>query len=699
MRIPLIVFLMSTLAPVDAQTVKPPVAKVVPKEIETHGQKRVDNYFWLRDKNDPDTIAYLEAENRYTEAMMKQTDGLQSKLYQEILGRIKEDDNSVPVRRGEFYYYSRTEKGKQYPIFCRKKGSLQAKEEILLDANVLAEGAKYFQIGNYSVSPNHKLLAYSTDTAGDEDFRINVKNLETGELLPDQIEKSYYSLEWANDNKTFFYTVLDSAHRPYKVFRHELGQKNDALVYHETDERFTVAVGKGRSDKYLYLGLSSSLTDETRFLDANKPQGTFEPVLPRKQGVEYSVDDHGDSFYVRINDTARSFRLVKMPVSDRSQAKWVEVLPARKGVTIESVETFKNHLVVYERDNGLHKFRIEDLRNNKVHYVDFPDPVYSASPGQNAEWDTNLFRFSYTSLVAPSAVYDYNMDSKKRDLMKEQEIPSGYDRTQYVSERLWATAPDGVKVPISVVYKKGLKRDGSAPALLNGYGSYGIPSDPSFSVARFSLIDRGFVFAIAHIRGGGDMGKEWHDDGKLMQKRNTFTDFIACAELLVKEKYTSPSKLAITGGSAGGLLMGAVVNMRPDLFGAVVAKVPFVDVINTITDPSLPLTVGEWEEWGNPVSDKQAFEYMLSYSPYDNVPKDKVYPAMLVTGGLNDPRVSYWEPAKWVAKTRAVQKDGRKLLLKTNMGAGHFGASGRYEQIKETAFDYAFILNAFGFAN
>jgi oligopeptidase B len=686
-----------TLTVIAAETApKPPVAKVQPKEIVTHGQKRVDNYFWLRDRNDPDTIAYLEAENRYTEVMMKHTDALQSKLYQEILGRIKEDDLSVPNRRGDFFYYSRTEKGKQYPIFCRKKGSLNAPEEILLDANALAEGTKYFQIGNFSVSPNHKLLAYSTDTTGNEDFRIFVKNLETGQLLPDQIEKTYYSLEWANDNQTFFYTTIDSAHRPFKVWRHRLGQPKDELVYHETDERFTVSLGKGRNDRFLYIGLSSSLTDETLFLDANKPEGKFEPVLPRKQGIEYSVEDHGDFFYVRINDTARNFRVVKMPVADRAPAKWQEILPARTGVTIESLESFANHLIVYERDHGLHKFRVEDLRNNKVHYVSFPEPVYSAFPGANLEWNTNLFRFSYTSLTAPTAVYDYNMDTRERELKKEQEIPSGYDRTQYVSERLFATAPDGVKVPISLVYKKGFQRNGKAPALLNGYGSYGAPSDPAFSPSRLSLLDRGFVFAIAHIRGGGDLGKQWHDDGKLMKKRNTFTDFIACAEHLVKDKYTSPDRLAITGGSAGGLLMGAVVNMRPDLFGVVVAKVPFVDVINTITDPSLPLTVGEWEEWGNPLESKEAFEYMMSYSPYDNVPKDKVYPQMLVTAGLNDPRVSYWEPAKWVAKTRALQKNGKRLLLKTNMGAGHFGASGRYEQIKETAFDYAFILDSLG---
>lgn len=672
----------------------PPFAKIVPKEMGINGDKRVDNYFWLRDKNNPEVIHYLEAENAYTAAMMKPVEGLREKLFGEIVGRVKETDLSVPYRLDDYFYYTRTEKGKQYAIYCRKKGSLEALEEILLDANELAAGQSYFAIGNFAVSPNHKLLAYSTNTTGNETYTLQVKNLSTGRLLPDSIPDTYYTLAWAADNKTFFYTVLDEAKRPYKVFRHDLGSAKDTLVYHEKDARFNLALDRTKSREYLLIDISSSLTSEVRYIRADQPLASFEPILQRQQEVEYSVSHHGDSFFITTNDGAKSFRLMQAPVRNPSRANWKEIIPERPGVTILGTEAFLNYLVILERENGLIRMRIRKFQGGSEHYVDFPEPVYSALPTQNAEYKTSLLRFNYTSLVTPSSVYDYDMDSRRRELKKQQEVLGGYDPAQYSSERIYATAPDGVRVPISLVYRKGTARDGKAPMLLYAYGSYGAPTEPTFSSDRLSLLDRGFIFAIAHIRGGGDLGKQWHDNGKLLKKRNTFTDFIAAADHLVQNQYTSPDRLAIMGGSAGGLLMGAVTNMRPELFRAVIAKVPFVDVLNTMLDPTLPLTVTEFEEWGNP-EEKKFYEYMRTYSPYDNV-EAKRYPIMLVTGGLNDPRVSFWEPAKWVAKLRATKKDQNTLLLKMNMGAGHGGPSGRYERMKETAFDYAFILQAFG---
>ncbi len=685
---------MTTITAAADSIVTPPVAKIVPHQTTFLGDTRTDNYFWLRDRDDPDTIKYLEAENRYTEAMMKSTDALQSKLYTEILGRIKQTDLSVPVKRDGYFYYTRTVEGKQYPIHCRKKGSLEAAEEILLDENQLAEGKKYFRIGNFSVSPNTKLLAYSVDFDGDEAYTIHVKDLATGKLLVDEIPNTYYSLEWANDNATFFYTVLDPAKRPYKVFRHTLGVKKDELVYHETDEKFNLALSKTSSRAYILIDISSSLTSEVRYLSADHPNGKFEPILPRVHETEYDVTHHGDSWFIRTNDGAKTFRVVEAPVKNPSKANWKEILPGRPDVTVEEVRAFKDYLTVEERDRGLNKLRIQSFATGKVHYVDFSEPVYTIAMGGNAEYDTKVVRFNYASLVTPNSVFDYNMETRERELKKQQEVLGGYDPSQYVSERVYATAPDGVKIPISLVYKKGFAKDGKAPALLYGYGAYGISMDPTFASDRLSLLDRGFVYAIAHIRGGADLGKPWHEDGRILKKKNTFTDFIAAAEYLIAQKYTSPSRLAIMGGSAGGLLMGAVTNMRPDLFAVVVAMVPFVDALNTMLDASLPLTVGEYEEWGNP-NEKQYYDYIKSYAPYENV-EAKQYPKMLVTAGLNDPRVSYWEPAKWVAKLRATKNDHHLLLLKTNMGSGHFGASGRYEHIKETAFNYAFILNALG---
>jgi oligopeptidase B len=676
----------------------PPVAKVVPKSITVDGDTRVDNYFWLRDRNDPATIKYLEDENTYTESMTRHTDALQSKLYSEMLGRIKQTDLSVPTKRDDYFYYSRTEEGKQYAIFCRKLRSLTAPEKILLDSNAMADGKKYFRVGNFLASPNHRLLAYSVDFDGDEAYTIHVKDLATGKLLADEIPNTYYSLEWGNDNATFFYTILDDAKRPFKVLRHTLGVKDDTLVYHETDERFTVELSKTSSRAYIQINIASSLTSEVRYLDAAHPNGEFRVLLPRVQETEYDVTHHGDSFFIRTNDGAKTFRVVQAPVKDPSKPHWKEILPARSQATVESITAFKDYLVVEERDRGLSQIRIQNFNGDavspKFHYIDFPEPVYTAGVGANAEYDTRVLRYSYTSLVTPNSVFDYNMDTRERELKKQQEVLGGYDPSKYQSERVYATAPDGVKVPISLVYKKGLVRNGKAPMLLYGYGAYGISTDPTFASDRLSLLDRGFVYALAHIRGGGDLGKPWHEDGRILKKRNTFTDFVACADFLVAEKFTSPERLAIMGGSAGGLLMGAVTNLRPDLFAVVVAMVPFVDALNTMLDASLPLTVGEYEEWGDP-NQKQYYDYIKSYAPYENVVAT-TYPAILVTAGLNDPRVSYWEPAKWVAKLRAMKKDNRVLLLKTNMGSGHFGASGRYEHLKETAFNYAFILDSLG---
>ena len=675
------------------QTLSPPIAKIVPKVNKIHGLERIDNYFWLRDKDNPDVIQYLETENKYTEAMMKNTEELQETLYNEMKGRIKETDVSVPVKIDDYYYYSRTEKDKQYEIHCRKKGNLDAQEGIILDENALAEGHGYFSIGVLEVGTDHRLLAYSTDTDGSETYTIYIKDLNNGELLKDVIQNTYYSLEWANDNKTFFYTTLDDAMRPYKVFRHVLGTdpKDDALVYHEEDEAFYIDISKSKSKDYIFITTGSNTTTEVRYLGAERPTESLKLIHPRQHEMEYYVEHQGDNFFIVTNDNAKNFKLVKAPVSNPSKENWVDVIPHSDSVRIDSVEAFKSYLVVYERENGLKKIRIMNVVKNETYYVGFPEPAYSYWEGDNPNYNTNILRFGYTSLVTPNSVFDYNMDTKDRELKKQYEIPSGYDPSLYQSERIFAKAIDGTLVPISLVYKKGIVREGQNPLLLYGYGSYGITTEPEFSTSRLSLLDRGFLCAIAHIRGGEEMGRYWYEQGKLLNKKNTFTDFIACAEFLIAEKYTSSDKLAINGGSAGGLLMGAVTNMRPDLFDVVVAEVPFVDVINTMLDPTLPLTVTEYEEWGNP-DEKKYYDYMMSYSPYDNVIA-KDYPNMLVIASLNDPRVHYWEPTKWVAKLRVLKTDKNLLLLKTNMGAGHGGVSGRYDYLKEVAFKFAFILN------
>ena len=692
-----IIYWLATAAPIESEaTLTPPVAKTDPKVDTVHGEARVDNYFWLREKSNTEVIEYLKTENRYTEAMMQHTEDFQEQLYQELLGRIKETDLSVPEKIGDYYYYTRTEEGKQYPIYCRKKGSLEAEEEILLDQNALAEGHEYLEIGVYKISPNHQLLAYSIDTTGGESYTLYVKDLDAGQLLGDQIPNTYYSVEWANDNQTLFYTTLDPAKRPHKLYRHQLGSDPaaDALIYHEADESFFLDVSKTRSNAYLLMELENINTSEVHYLEADQPTDEFRVISPRQSELEYSVEHHGDQFFIVTNAEAVNFKLMRASVNNPSRENWEEVIPHREAVKLDSVSAFRNHLVISEREDGLQKIRMRNLITDEAHAVDFPEPVYTVQQGGNPEFNTNTLRFNYASLVTPMSVFDYEMDARTRELKKQDEVLGGYDPSLYESERIFAKAADGTPVPISLVYKKGLVKDGGDPLLLYGYGSYGINSEPYFLSNRLSLLDRGFRCAIAHIRGGEEMGRAWYENGKLLHKRNTFTDFIACAEHLIAEKYTASDKLVIQGGSAGGLLMGAVTNMRPELFEIVIAKVPFVDVVNTMLDASIPLTVTEYDEWGNP-NEKKFYDYIKSYSPYDNI-EAKEYPHILVTAGLNDPRVHYWEPAKWTAKLRTLKTEDNQLLLKTEMGAGHGGPSGRYDYLKETAFEYAFIFDLLG---
>ena len=684
------------MASCSEQTPNPPVAKIIPHTDTTFSDVRIDNYFWLRERENPDVREYLEAENKYTERMMRHTKPLQETLYNEMVARIKETDESAPYRLGDYFYYSRTEEGKQYRVHCRKKGSLDAAEEVLLDENTLAEGHDYFRIGVFEISPDQNMLAWSVDTTGGEKYTIYIKNLQSGEVLPDRVPDTYYSLAWANDNRTLFYNTLDAAMRPYRLFRHTLGAdtRDDALVYEEKDEKFFLEISRSKSGRYLFMDLRSQITSEIRFLNADTPRGKFKIITPRKNKVEYSVGHQGTYFYIRTNDGAVDFKLVRTPVNRTAHKYWQEIIPGRKNVTLSAMELFKDYLVVFEREQGLDKIRVKRVSDTEFTPLTFDEVDYSVWPLDNHEYKMETLRFGYSSLKTPRTVYDYDMNTKQRTLIKQQKVPGGYDPNQYVTERLFASATDGAKIPISLIYKKGLKKDGANPLYLYGYGSYGINIEPYFSVSRVSLLDRGFVYAIAHIRGSSTMGRMWYENGKLLHKKNTFTDFITSAGYLIKEQYTNPGKLCIAGGSAGGLLMGAVLNMRPDLFKAAAAHVPFVDVINTMLDPTLPLTVIEYEEWGNPHIEKY-YRYMKSYSPYDNV-QAKAYPNILITAGLNDPRVQYWEPAKWTAKLRALKTDTNLLLLKTNMGAGHGGASGRYSRLKEVAFEYAFILERLG---
>jgi oligopeptidase B len=677
----------------------PPVAKKAPKTTEINGRELVDNYFWLRDKQNPDVAGYLQAENAYTDAVMKPTEGLQKKLYDEMLSRIKETDVEVPDKEGNYFYYTRTEAGKQYSIYCRKKGSLDAPEELLLDVNELANGQKFMSVRDFAVSDDGNLLAYTTDNTGFRQYVLAVKDLRSGKLLPDHAER-VGSVAWANDNKTIFYTVEDATtKRQFQLYRHTAGTDgSDKLIYEEKDERFNVEAAKTRSKAYIFLFVASHTTSEARYIPADQPMAEFKVLEPRKQDVEYYPDHNGSFFYIRVNDTGRNFRLVKAPVSDPRSANWQEVVPHRANVMLDDTDFFKNYYVLSERENGLPQMQVTDLASGKSRRIEFPEPAYSSYPYANREYDTSKFRYGYQSFITPRSVFEYDMATGKSTLLKQKEVPGGYDRTKYQVEQIYAPASDGVKVPISVVHLKNAKLDGTGPMYLTAYGSYGFPLDISFNSDRFSLIDRGVVVAVAHIRGGGEMGKAWHDDGRMMHKKNTFTDFIASAEYLVKQGYGSKDFLVIEGRSAGGLLMGAVLNMRPDLFHAALVGVPFVDVINTMLDESLPLTVAEFEEWGNP-KEKPAFDYMISYSPYDNI-EAKTYPNMLVRTSFNDSQVMYWEPAKYVAKMRAMRTDHNSLILKTNMNpAGHGGASGRYDRLHEVAFDYAYFLTQMGIQN
>lgn len=674
-------------------TLVPPVAKVIPYADTVHGDIRIDDYAWLRERDNPEVIQYLNAENAYTDAMMKHTEVLQETLYHEMLARIKETDLTVPVRVDSFYYYSRTEEGKQYRIYCRKEGSLDAEEEILIDLNVLAEGYDYFDIGVFAVSPNHEFLIYSTDTVGSERYTIRVKNLITGTLFDEEIPNTGYSTAWANDNKTFFYTIIDQKKQPYELYRHVLGTnpEYDELVYLEADSAFWVSVSRTRSRKYLILDTGSRTSSEVYYLNADTPTGTFELIRPREKEIEYYVEHHDEHFYILTNEEAENFKIMTVPVDDPRKENWTEYIGHRDSVKVDGIDAFREYLVIYEREKGLPTIRIINATSEETHYVEFPEPVYNYWLTGNREYNTRLLRFMYTSLVTPRSVFDYNMATRTRELKKQYEVLGGYDPSQYQSERIFALAHDGTKVPISLVYKQGLKKDGSAPLILYGYGAYGSSWDPYFSSNRLSILDRGCIYAIAHIRGGGEMGRYWYEQGKLLNKMNTFTDFIACAEHLINEKYTSADKLVISGGSAGGLVIGAAINMRPDLFKVAIADVPFVDLMNTMLDPTIPLTVLEYDEWGDP-NDEKYYYYMKSYSPYDNVAAHE-YPHMLITAGLYDSRVQYWEAAKWTAKLRALKTDNNILLLKMNMESGHLGASGRYDFLKDIAFEYTFILD------
>lgn len=679
-----------------AQTPKPPVAKKVPKTVTMFGDKRVDDYGWIRDKSNAEAIAYLEAENAYAAEVMKGTEGLQSKLYDEMLSHIKQTDVNVPYRKGDYFYYSRTVEGKQYPIYARKRGSVEAPEEIVLDVNKLAEGYKFMSLADYEVSDDGNLLAYSTDNTGYRQYVLHVKDLRTGQELPDRAEKTG-SILWAADNKTIFYTVENAAKRDYRFYRHTLGDpvEKDVLVFEEPDELYDVYAERSRSGEWIFVTTESKTVSEVRTIPARDPASEPRVVVPRKTDLKYYVDHRGDRFYILTNDKGINYRVVSTPVSDPAQKNWTDVIAYRKPVYITGLDLFANHLVATTREAGLTELEILDLRDGKSHRIRFAEPAYAVSGSANHVFDTKVFRYGYQSMVTPLSIYDYDMESRSQTLQKRTEVPN-YDPSKYVSERIFATAKDGTRIPIALVYKRGLKKAASNPLWLYAYGSYGSSTATTFSATRLLLLDRGFTWAIAHIRGGGEMGKAWHEAGRMMTKKNTFTDFIAAAEHLIANNYTSKDKLVTSGVSAGGLLMGAVTTMRPDLFRIVLAYVPFVDVINTMLDASLPLTTQEYIEWGNP-NEKEAYFYMKSYDPYSNVRKTK-YPTMLVRTSLNDSQVPFWEGVKFAAKIRANKTDSNPLVVKVNMGAGHGGASGRYDALRDLAFDYAFVLTQMGMA-
>lgn len=693
----------------DNDMIQPPVAKKIEKKLTIHDDTRVDDYFWMRltdeqknaekpDAQTQDVLDYLNAENDYLKAMMKHTDKFQEQLFKEIKDRIKEDDESVPVKLNGYIYYSRFEKGQDYALHCRKKDEEGAKEEIMLNGPEMGKDQSYFAIGGQTVSENNQYLAYGVDLVSRRQYTVHVKDLTTGKVLKDKIENTTGGAVWANDNKTLFYSKKDPVTlRSFQIYKHVLGTdaSKDELVYEETDETFGCSVYKTKSSDYLIIGSWQTLSTEYRFLDANNPNGKWKIIQPRERDLEYSVDHFGDHFYIVTNLDAKNFRLMKTPIDKTSKENWTEVIAHRNDVLLEDIDIFKDHLVVSERKNGLNQLRIIRWDNGDEHYIEFKDPAYMAYTFNNFEFDTDELRYAYTSLTTPNTVYDYNMNDKTQEMKKQQEVMDPkFSPDNYVSERVYATVRDGVKVPISIVYRKGTKKDGKAPLLLYGYGSYGASMDAYFSSVRLSLLDRGFIFAIAHIRGGEEMGRQWYEDGKLLKKKNTFYDFIDCGKYLVEHKYTSNDHLYAQGGSAGGLLMGAVINLEPDMWNGVIAGVPFVDVVSTMLDESIPLTTGEFDEWGNP-KNKEYYEYIKSYSPYDNV-EAKNYPNLLVTTGYWDSQVQYWEPAKWVAKLRDTKTDSNLLLLYCNMDVGHGGASGRFERYKEVALEYAFLLDLEG---
>ena len=675
---------------------QPPVAKIVPKTLEKHGDKRIDNYYWLNERENPEVIDYLNKENEYYQKSTAHTKQLQDELFLEMKGRIKEDDSSVPYLYNGYYYITRFEKGKDYPIYSRKKGSLDAKEEIMFDCNEMAKGHAYFNLSGINVSEDNRWVAFGVDLVSRRQYTIQIKNLETGEILPVKLENTTGGSTWAGDNKTLFYTRKDAQTlRSDKIYKHTLGTdaSADTMVFHEKDDTFNTFVYKEKSKKYLVIGSSSTLTSEYQILDAKNPNGEFKVFQKRTRGLEYSISHYGDSFYIVTNkDKATNFKLMKTPETATAAENWKDLIGHRKDVLLEGIEIFKDYLVVEERSNGLNKIRIMPWSGKGEYYLPFNIETYTAYTTTNVDFDTEILRYAYQSMATPSSVIDFNMRTQEKKVLKEQEVLGGkFDKNNYIEERVWATATDGTKVPISMVYRKGIKKDGKNPLLLYAYGSYGATMDPYFSSTRLSLLDRGFIYAIAHIRGGEDLGREWYENGKLLKKINTFTDFIDCSKFVIAEKYTSPEHLYAEGGSAGGLLMGAIVNMNPELYNGVIAQVPFVDVITTMLDDTIPLTTGEYDEWGNP-NDKVYYDYMLSYSPYDQV-KKQAYPNMYVSTGLHDSQVQYWEPAKWVAKLRVMKTNDKQLFLDTNMDAGHGGASGRFEALKELAKEFAFLLD------
>ena len=673
------------------------MVKKIPTRLETHGHVRVDDYYWLRQRDNPEVIRYLTEENDFAAKTMAHTQEFEKKLFEEIKGRIKQSDLSVPYKRDDYFYYTRFETGKEYPIYCRKLGSVDGAEQVMLDGNVLATGHEFFSIGGLAVSSGQDLLAYAIDTQGRRIHTTYLKNLSTGTMLPDVIPNVTENLAWGNDNRTLFYGKQDETTlRQHQIWRHVVGTDpaTDKLVYQEDDETFGVYIFKTKSKKYLMLVSAQTITHEYRYLEADRPEGEFKVFLRRARGHEYQVDHIDERFLIRTNDRAKNFRLMSTPVAQPGRAHWREIIAHRDDVYLGDFDLFKDYLVLEERARGLTQIRVVPWSGTDAHYLEFAEPAYRAHLGANMEINTNIVRFDYTSMKTPQAVYDYDMSSRERKLLKQEEVLGGFNADDYVTERLYAPASDGTEIPLSLLYRKGLMKDGMNPTLLYGYGSYGASIDAAFASPRLSLVDRGFVFAIAHIRGGQELGRQWYDDGKLLKKKNTFTDFIACAEYLIQQRFTKPDKLFAMGRSAGGLLMGAVSNLRPDLFKGIVAEVPFVDVVTTMLDPSIPLTTGEYDEWGDP-NKKEFYDYMLSYSPYDHVER-KNYPAMLITGGLHDSQVQYWEPAKWVAKLRELKIGNNPVLLKTNMDAGHGGASGRFRRHQETAFSYVFLLDLAG---